>query len=608
LQATGEALQPIGEALGAISDYTGNLGYQIAGPTGGAIGKALPTLAGEVIGLKAPALAARVAGQAAKAERAVAGGLAKESSEIMQGQPTQQGMTAYAQAMKSGAPEDIAGMVDADPAFFKATEDLGIQAEPLPSYASRNPQYRALEQGLASIPTSDLDAKGKAFISDVTQRADRIITESGGTIDKPELSFRFREENLKAIDDIYDAEKTVYDAVRNRMPEDMPIQPSNTLRFIELQAKRMGGHENLPGQLKKLYRELKGQKKISGETFDFGTGETKPIVTTKNPTFELLNHNKKLIGQQLGRGDTTFKNMETGQLKALYAVMKADIDDVAKSVGAEDVVTLANDLTKQRKSLENGLQKLLGRELQKDLMPIVGSSLKGIKDGKIEGFERTINAIPEGYRQEVVVSALNDIFRGGAQGAEAFDATQFTKFMNSLDRSPKTKAILYKQLPTETVNALESLKVIAKGISDAKGDKITTGRISAFFDDNNGLLRKMMGAGAVYATGNVIGPLAGMAAAEFLQQSSPAAQKTALLMQSTHFQNLVKQAAKEGVFDGNIASAKLLQSQKALEKSARYKQWADTLGSDKAKLASMGLLNFLAQPIEDENQVKENRQ
>jgi len=136
LQATGEALQPIGEALGAISDYTGNLGYQIGGATGGAIGKALPTLAGEVIGLKAPALAASVATRAAGRQAVKGAELAQQSADIMAEQPTKAGMTAYAQAMKSGQPQDIAEMVNPDPRFFEATEQLGIKAEPLAAYAS----------------------------------------------------------------------------------------------------------------------------------------------------------------------------------------------------------------------------------------------------------------------------------------------------------------------------------------------------------------------------------------------------------------------------------------------------------------------------------------
>lgn len=49
---TAEALKPVGEAIKATEQFTGDIGYDIGGATGGAIGKTVPTALLEFLGLK----------------------------------------------------------------------------------------------------------------------------------------------------------------------------------------------------------------------------------------------------------------------------------------------------------------------------------------------------------------------------------------------------------------------------------------------------------------------------------------------------------------------------------------------------------------------------
>jgi len=608
--AENPVMSAIGKGMEYISKGAGNVAFDITGsPTVAAIAEGSPEAIMQLAGLgasrKIPTTPIRSGlTNAAERQSGKASELTTQAGQILAPEPTDFGVQAAAQALKQSGEVDASQLIQPNPEYYRAAEELGIKQEPLPSFASQNPQYVALEQGLAAVPASQLDVQSKQFITAVTQRADQLIADSGGSLDKADVSSRFREGILQNVDDIYKAEANVYDAVRKAIPETQGVEASNTLRYINARAKALGGFDKLPAQMKAMHRDLSGKTTYTKGGVDILTGQKIDIPETKLPTFELLNQTKKEIGQQLGRkGDTKFKNMETGQLKAMYAVLKSDLDKIANDSGVGGVVEAANTLTKQRKDLENNMKVILGRDLQKDLMPVLGSAVKGIADGKMETFKRTLENIPAPYRQEAVVSSLNDIFRGKGQGAEAFDATQYTKFMNQLDRSPTTKNLLYKELPVETREAMENLRILAKGISDANKDRIPTGRVMALFDEKTGLVRRMIGKGLVMGASMKGGPIAGMVASDFLSQTSDGAIAASKLIESEKFQSVIKQAAKEGVAEGNMASDKLLAAEKALAKSEAYKKWAETLSDvELGELTTKGAVQFLLapKPVEEE--------
>ena len=584
IQAVGKFFKPLADILTAAETAGGELGYDIAGPIGGAIGETLPTAALEALGLAGPKAAAKVAGRQAGIAGEEAATLSKQAEDIMSPQATDAGLEVAAESITKGKPVDIAEMVQASPAFYKAADELGINTEPLASFASKNPQFRSLEQGLASIPASQLDAQSKQFIGEVSQKADDLIEQYGGTKDKAELSQRFETESLKSIDDIYAKEGDLYDSIAAQIPKDAEAFPIETIAFLEKRASELGGVDNLAPSFKRLYNQFYGKD--------------------VKPTNELLNQRRKEVGQQLGRkGDTQFKNTETGELKQLYAVMKADQESIAKASGISDVVESANAMTIQRKQIEDNLKGLLGKNLQKDLMPVVGSSLKQLGKGKTKQWRETMASIPKEFRQEVVVSALNDIFRGSGASQQAFNPTQFTKFMNELNRSPQTKALLYKELPKESIKSIENLYTLSKGIQTALQDKIPTGRVAALFDNNNGFLRRLMGKGATAAATLGGGPLAGSVVSDFLSQASDGAKSASSMLSTPQFQRIIRESVKEGVVDGAMASDKLKAAEKAFSKSKQYKAWEKTLTeSDKLRLSSLGLTNYLFQEQDEAQQ------
>jgi hypothetical protein len=606
--AGSEVVQAIGGALSNAEKALGDAGFDIAGPIGGAIGETIPTAILEAMGFFAPAAAGKSLQRLSTKARQRGDALTAEAEEIRAPSP-EEGLKQATETIKRGTPEEVAAVVQPDPEFFRAADELNINTEPLASFASQNPQFRAVEQGLASIPASQLDAQSKAFVGELSERADSLIAEYGGTVDKAALSDRFRQESLVAIDEIGDQADKLYDTLADRIPPSTRVEATKTTAFIRQKAQELGGRSELPPVLNRVLRQLETKEKAQvvkkGPTrttrTDVVTGQPIPgRVTRTLPTHERLNQTRREIGQALNRGTGPFKDQETGILKALYRRLREDQDAVAVNFDASDVSESANALVRQRKQMEDNLSKLLGKDLEGSILPVVGQSLKKLSKGEVQRWDSVMERIPKSMRQEIVVSSLNDIFKGNNVQGQALNPTQFTKFMDDLDRSPATKNRLYKELPKESIRALENLRKVSKGVSVALQDKIPTGRVAAFFEDNDGLMRRLMGKALVLGVTAKAGPLAASAASEFINQTTDGAKAASTVLASSQFQNMIRTAVRDGVSEGAEVSAKLQKAEKAFERSRAFDKWAKALSEDdRAKLASLGTVNYLLQDREE---------
>lgn len=630
LQSVGniEVLKKIAEVTKSAENKLADAGFETnAGPLRTALAVAFPTAIGELLGAKLPGTAAKLSRRAADKAEAQATELkgeaesiaedarilreegpqiAEEAAEIPQ-EVTDAGLAQTAENIASGKDAEIVKSVQADPEFYRAAEELGLSTEPLASFASQNPQFRALEQGLAAVPASMLDAQSKKFVTELSQKADDLIKEYGGTLDKAELSQRFRSESLANVDDLAEQADRLYDTLDQAIPKSARVATDNTIAFINKKADELGGSKELPPLLKKLKRSLGTTKKTeTKETFSpiFGA-KTETKTKVSRPTHERLSQLRKEVGQAIGKHSGPFKNAEAGLLKQVYAVLRKDQDAAAAKLGVEDVSNAANALVKQRKQIEDNLAKTLGKDLSGSLLPKVGRSVKQLAKGEVQQFNSLMEKIPQNMRKEVVVSSLNDIFRGSGVNKQALDVTQFSKFMDDLNRSPQLKSVLFRELPEESQRALLNLAKVSKGISTALQDKIPTGRIAAFFDENEGFLSKMMGRTVSTLAAAKGGPILADAVSELLSGKGKGskAQVASEFMASPKFQSIIRDAVKEGVTEGNQISEKLIKAEKLMKKNKKYKKWAKTLDeSQAAKLASVGLVSYLLAPPEREPQ------
>jgi hypothetical protein len=562
-------------------------GQQVLNATGSpalaTLTEVLPTASEAIVG----GLIGRTAGRAkvasaqaktAEAQRALndlSSGVAKETT-----------VQDVSQTIKTGTPEDIAAIVDADPEFFRAADELGISTEPLASFASRNSQFRDVEQALATVPGNILDPQAKLFIAEVSQKADDLIVQYGGTTDKAQLGIDFQTESLDAIDVLFKQADDAYGQLKQILPPTERFEAPNTIDFLKTKADELGGVKELPPKLRSIFASLSPRSGEAGEVI--------------NPTLGKIDQVRREIGQAIGKGSGNFKDVETGLNKALYARLTRDQDLIAESIGGDALAVsdTAKSLVIQRKQLEDNVQFLLGKDLNKALNVTVGGAIKNLSKGEVDKFVNIMNAIPLHKRGEVAISAMNDVFKGSGVNQQSLNPTQFVKWYQTINRSPAAKRVLFDALPEGSKKAIDNLFEVSRGISRALGQKTPTGRINALFNEDTGFIRKMVGRVvppiAAFATGSPTASAMAVGAAEmFLKQSSNGAKTASDLMGSAQFQNIIRQSVKEGVIDGNTASDALRKAEQSLMRSKKYEAWSKNILKDDSSALAGGLLTYL---------------
>lgn len=617
-KSTSELITKIGETVGpVIADPLATISGQeteqaeFGRRVGGALGRAVPEALIEGLALRGAIPATQAARQFGRAPRvspeiktAISDVVQPVTESIKKGVATDDILNPIAEIIKKGTPDELAALIDADPDFFRAADELGITTEPLASFASRNPQFIAVESGLASVPSSILDVQTKAFIGELAKKADDLIEQYGGTLDKGQLNIDFKRNALVTIEDLAQQADDVYGSIAKILPKSERHASPETIGFIESISTELGGVKELPRRLKSILNNLKS-KIISTKgkrIVDPATGKVTfsgATTETINPTLGKIDQTRREIGQALNKKSGPFKDTEQGLLKALYARLTKDQDAIAESAGFGDITDSAKALVRQQKQLEDNLAVLLGTDLNQALSVNVAGAIKGLAKNEIGRFNKVINAIPEAQRGGVILSAMNDVFRGSGVGQQSLSPTQFVKWFQNIERSPAVKKKLFENLPKGSPKAIQNLFKVSSGISRALGDRVETGRLNAMFNEDTGFIRRMIGRVAPLviagATGSPVASFMTNATLEFLNQSTSGAKRASDLLGSPQFQAIIRRSVKEGVIEGNkVASSGLQKAETALTNTKPYKEWVKTLSPEQQQnLQSSGLIGYL---------------
>ena len=506
-------------------------------------------------------------------------------------------MQKVADIISKGDPEEVMTEARVNPEFYKAVDELGMSTEPLASFASQNPQFRSIEQGLAGLSGSQIDARNKQFIAELAQKADDLISQYGGTLDKGELSQRFKSESLDKIEDLAQQADDLYNDLEKAIPGPTRIEaPQNILAFIDKQAAEMGGREKMTPMMKELDSQLRPAQRIDPET-------GRPTVITELPTFGMLNKLRRDVGEALNKSKGKFRSEQEGFLKEVYRNLRLDQDEIAKQMGVADVSKAADGLLIQRKQLEDNTKFLLGRDLNNSVVARIGSEIKGLGErGQIDKFKAAMAAIPnKKMREQVVTTALNDVMSGKGLDQRALSTSNFAKFMQKLNAQPTLKNALYDELRPEARKTLDAMGKISIGISRALQDRIPTGRVLQFLNPKTGVMNRMVKHGARVAGMQAGDPTGGMltetAVEQVLNRKNTNASAVADLLGSSQFQNIIRQAVRDGVDQGTRISKTVEKAQAKFARSKIYKDWAKSLNpTQQGQLASLGLVNYLLDP------------
>ena len=497
----------------------------------------------------------------------------------------------------SMALKDVPELVAPSPERIQAAEDLGIDLESVPAAVlSTNDTFIETMQALRSVPGSKLAAEDKSFRRKLANKASELIEEFGGTTSRSDLSDRFKTEVTETIDTMYEKSEALYNQISQLIPANTRHKPESTGGYSF--AKKQTGMKNLGGYLSEKSHGLGGDSELSS------LERSLLKMAQSNPTYAKMDYERKKIGNAIHKKSGVYKDEELGTLKKLYSEITKDQEIIARDKGAGDLWDLAKKEVQQRKTLEENTITLLGKDVTGALMPKVGKAVRKLEKGDYEAFDKIMGALPNEYREEVVLSALNDAFTGGqARGEQQLSVGNFVNWYQGLLSNQSAKQRVEKYLPVEARDRMKNLYTLAKGADVAGKEFIGTGKIITTLDNfgsEGGVVSKLYNTGTQIAAAEGASTSLGVPGAGtfgVMATTLAGGKKDKLhqaadeMMTDPVFKNMLNTA-----YAGDSVKAKTKQAaaDRALQKSEKYKKWLNRLpNEEQAEIAKIGIRAYL---------------
>lgn len=534
----------------------------VADPLKAAVQRVMPKAAPEVPGA-APAAADAGAMRAAEGVAPAAAPARPVAPEMPPAAPvaaapveqmTAQDLAATAKTAAEGglgskkATQVLAEQAAPNPKTVQAAERLGIQDYLQADHVTTNQAYRELAQAVKSIPGSEARAAELQGLSQVAKRADNLISEIGGSHDLAQVSQGIKQSLQATQQQLEQQANKLYGQLRDMIPAKAEAPAPTVLKFIEQRAEDLGGKQNLS------LVERMIQAKLSPKPIADAEGA---ITGYKQPSYALLDDVRRDLTAARIKAQGPFKDADSGLIKRLEGQLKVDQRAVVEQHGATSVFDAAQKAVAVRKGLEDDLVSLFGKNIDGSIVGNLSGAVKSLPSGDTSKFISLIKLIPENMRQETVASGLATAFGKNARNG-SINFTSYAKWYEGLLKNKQAYTALMSNLPPAARKQLSDLYRVAKGISQASKERITTGRIQAVTDELKGadslmsniygLAKRSVAGAAVEAVTTPLGmPGAGISAsiASALTKGKPSALKAAdALISSPEFNEAVKQAAK----------------------------------------------------------------
>ncbi|WP_175770578.1 transglycosylase SLT domain-containing protein [Burkholderia anthina] len=460
---------------------------------------------------------------------------------------------------KQNAQQTLAAQMAPDPERLAAAERLGIADNLQPDHLTTNQAGIELTQAIKSMPGSIARSEEMQGLQQVGQRAQKIVEDAAGTNDLSELSSSVKSELANTQQQLDQKAESLYGDLRNTVPAKMGVAPDNVLGFITQRADELGGAKNLSPTERMILSKLTPQKApmmVGGQEVDPAALGLKPEVN--NPSYALLDDVRKNIGAGL-KNQGPFKDADSGLLKALYGRISEDQRAALANVpGALEKFDAARAAVQMRKSVEDDMTSLFGKQLGDSLVGKLGTAVTAAAKGDETKLAGLLKAVPQGMREKVMSSGLAYAFGKATKNGD-LNFKAFADWYDGLKKNSAAHNLVMANLPAEARQQLIDLATVSRGIANATRENITTGRIMAAREALNGRADGLIGniytvarkaavskmAGAL-ATGaaSTMGPIGaglGHAVMSALAKGKPDVMKAAdALIVSPEFQQLTR--------------------------------------------------------------------
>jgi hypothetical protein len=531
----GEFVNVTGEVPTGIAPDIGMGGQATPSPTG----FDMPT--GAPAGM-APPTAGMAAPMAGEAVEDVAADIGRDEITAIARRAVSRGPGA------SKARAELAELAKIDPEAQAAADRLGIE---LPvDVLGENAQLQRLTGLDRAQIGSDVETAWRKTYDAAAERAYTVMDE------------------LEAVKDISGLSKNVFDKLETAN-KGLEVQADDLRKQVN-EAIDVSGRVDatairsyLQDQIQKLGGGKEGLAGLSSEEKKLWA-----MVSKGNPTYEALDSKRAEIGRAMTKNAGPWVDSSERRIQDIYAKLADDqMGFIESSAGKEvaDKQRAANTLFKQMYDGRTQMQEIFGRNLSKDLGPLITTAITQGGKGGVEAINKLLTNIPENMRGTVLTSGLFSTATG-ANGRFSF--TNFANTYSKLREQGQVFNQFAKAIGPEGVNLLNDFNAISRRIADAEANISKTGastQLNALNAEN--LLLKIvkglgsagaaagaanvMGADLLMTAGTVIAAAGGPALAQkFVGKSN--AEKLHALMKSDNFRELAISAATGEGVDRNI--------------------------------------------------------
>ncbi|QHA89569.1 hypothetical protein [Serratia rhizosphaerae] len=353
----------------------------------------------------------------------------------------------------------LAELVQPNTDILAAADRLGYEAnELLPHHYSDNQAMRDFMGVMTSRPGDMLAAKD-ALIDKMGGTVRDFVENNGGKFDGSELSADFASEMERRVNGYGDAAEGEYEEIARVIPRDHPVDAPKTLSYIDRQADELGGIEKL-GSI---------EKRVSEE---FRPGEPR--------TYARFDDLRQDVGDALEKTRTGDRRREYRRAAMLYEPMSEDLLSVADEFGVGDRLLKARAHYAAKEQTDAVRKKILGNNLNADLVPKVKEAMKGLSKGNVAKFDQLMKLVPEEFQESAVMSALAQMFRDGARSKEDLHIPGFVDWMREVKANQKAYDALTRYMTQDAVEQLDDIYTMFSGVRRGMSSEVanTGGRIA----------------------------------------------------------------------------------------------------------------------------------
>ncbi len=447
----------------------------------------------------------------------------------------------------SKARAELAELAKIDPEAQAAAERLGIQ---LPvDVLGQNAQLQRVTGLARSQIGSEVETAWRKTYDDAAERAFKAMDELG------------------AVKDISKLSKNVFDKL-DTANKGLEVQAAD-LRDQVTQAIDVSGRVDatairsyLEDQIRKLGGGAEGLRELSGEEKKLWA-----MVSKGNPTYEALDKKRAEIGRAMTKGTGPWVDSNAQRINDIYAKLADDqMGFIESSAGREiaDKQRAANTLFKQMYDGRGQMQEIFGRNLSKDLGPLITTAITQGGKGGVEAINKLLENIPADMRGTVLTSGL---FNTATDAKGGFSFTNFANTYSKLREQSQVFNQFAKAIGPDGVNLLNDFNAIGRRIANAQANIIPTGAANQLnaLNAENLMLKILQGVGAagagaaatsvlgadlIQTVGGIIAAGGGAAFAQLKSKTN--VQKLHDLMKSDKFRELAVSAATGEGLERNI--------------------------------------------------------